>query len=174
MTVDGQPIVDLVVYTKNRAFRLPGSSKYDPYKKLPVPTLEFLDQCIISTTLPSNVNYVPSLKAKKASKASKASKRGVKRAASGKPKKKPTAIERTEEHKALVALLRAHGDLDTEVVWTGALYMGVTHPTAGRKCLVGGEHNESDNCCLFVDDKGDVLYHCQTTARNTLTSRVRV
>ena len=30
----------------------------------------------------------------------------------------------------------------------------------GRKCLVAGEHNESDNCFFNIANDGGVFYHC--------------
>jgi hypothetical protein len=37
----GEPLVDLKVYTKNRVFRVPGSSKLRGYRAVPLPTREF-------------------------------------------------------------------------------------------------------------------------------------
>ena len=36
-----RPIVDLKIYTKNRTFRVPGSSKWKDYHPLPLPSLQF-------------------------------------------------------------------------------------------------------------------------------------
>ena len=36
-----KPIIDLGIYTKNRNFRVPGSSKYHGFHRVPLPTQEF-------------------------------------------------------------------------------------------------------------------------------------
>ena len=36
-----RPIIDFSIYSKNQAFRVPGSSKYENYHPLPLPTLQF-------------------------------------------------------------------------------------------------------------------------------------
>ena len=57
-------------------------------------------------------------------------------------------------------LLKEKGDVHTEVFNTGDRYIGRTHCVHGRKCLVAGEHNESDNCFFNIANDGSVFYHC--------------
>ena len=37
-----RPIIDLTIYTRNRVFRIPGSSKWDDYHPRPLPSKQFL------------------------------------------------------------------------------------------------------------------------------------
>ena len=150
ISVDGKPVIDLSVYTKNRQYRLPGCSKFQDNQTLPLPSLDFFSQCIVSRPLPATVDYT----ATPYQKASRKRKAGV----HSQPVHASTAS--TEEHKAVVAVLRSKGDVHTEVVWDGIRYVGKTHPEHGRGCLVGGEHCDTNDCVLFVAQNGDVWYHC--------------
>ena len=52
------------------------------------------------------------------------------------------------------------GDTHTDVYMQDGRYLGRNHPQHGRKCLIAGEHNESDNCFFTIRAGGNVFYHC--------------
>ena len=65
MVDDGKPVLDMAVYTKNRQYRLPGSTKFQDNQKLPFPSLELFSQCIISQPLPATIDYAAAAPAAK-------------------------------------------------------------------------------------------------------------
>ena len=74
-----KPILDLGVYTKNRAFRLPGSSKFEDYTKLAFPKEELFMNTIISKPhILDCFYYVP-----KVDEVKKGVKKGIKQKRSG-------------------------------------------------------------------------------------------
>ena len=60
--------------------------------------------------------------------------------------------------KQIELMLRIHGDMDTRVILNGnGRFVGRNGP-AGRKCLIQGEHNKSDNCYFRIS--GRLVYYC--------------
>ena len=165
MSHDGKPILDMKVYTSNRFFRLPGSSKFKAYRELKIPDFEFFDSCIISRPLPANIDYVfveePTASMKR-------------KHTGGAPARVPLPVEKLAEYAKIKELLVAKGDPHTDVVWDGNRYVGVTSREHGRVCLVGDEKCESNNCVLFVRPNGDVYYHCHGASAHSYFKGVMI
>ena len=56
-------------------------------------------------------------------------------------------------------MLRINGDASTKVIIDAHGRVVGRNGVFGRKCIVGGEHNTSDNCWFRITD-GIVYYHC--------------
>ena len=167
----GKPIVDMDIYTKHRQFKLPGSSKAGSNRQLPLPTRDFLKKCRIIDRRGD-----PDFTAEDLGITSSVLRRfrGLQKPADGLPstlnlpqqKIRQFNTNQTERwglsHNDIVkyieTLLRRNGDNDTKVCFRNGRYCGRNGPS-GRKCLVAGEHNESDNCFFHISD-GEIHYVC--------------
>ena len=167
-------IVDLGIYTKNRMMRFPGSSKFgEPESASPFPGAKLWNLALQSD------NRVP-VTCTEATIRATAATLGVKLPRSktharGK-RKRPEAEAEHEPRgttnggvlvREITTWLRARGDAHTIIrahperqnYWVGA-----THPTHHRKCLLDETHVHKSNGC-FVARKGNKFYyHCFSTA----------
>lgn len=160
-----EPIVDMGIYTKSRAFRVPGSSKVKGYTALPLPTKEFFLKTRLCDRYNENVTFASTSKSEPQEKHTKSRKR------KSTPKgSNPEQIEQPEIQQIIdriTELLRTSGDQDTEVYWNGEYCCGRNYPERGRTCLVGGELIHNNNCFFKIDEVKNVTYHCFGTSGHT-------
>lgn len=150
-TSEGEPIIDFGVYTRNRAFRIPGSSKSDDYKEMKLPEKDFFMATVLSEPLPANFAWDDSEPAAKKRRQMELLKKLDRR--------ENAQCSSTAVLPLLKDLLKSLGDEKTELsIDSKGTVRGQT--CGERRCLVAGELNHHDNCVLFVRDNGDVWYHC--------------
>lgn len=160
MYQDGKSIIDTKVYTKNRQWRVPGSSKPTADTQRSLPTKSFFMETRQSDRRGVEVEFTPKRVLEMYPVLQREQQPGKKR------KRQTGNINQSNarhEHQDTVEkILRAKGDQHTQVYFnqnTG-LITGRTDPTHGRTCLVGHEHNVSDNCYFTMLKNGEVRYHC--------------
>ena len=105
-----KPIIDFGVYTKNRAFRLPGSTKFSEKQKLAFPSLDTFQNSIIS--YPRGVWAVHPFSATPIEVTRKRPRREIQDI---KVEQKSEIIDSDSKLTKLQSLLKAAGDLDTKL-----------------------------------------------------------
>jgi hypothetical protein len=160
MLCGGDPIIDLGVYSKNRALRMPGSSKYAEAGRRPLPVLpskEFAYSIRMGDHLgPPDVTSVEVT--------GLLARRIPQTVGRGRPRKRlrkrGVATPARGLEREIQDMLRAHGDEHTIVSFNGTRYRGDTDSEHGRKCLVGGEQKGKDNCFFTIGGACLVRCHC--------------
>ncbi len=172
---ENQFILDVGVYTKNRAFRILGSHKKNAQSKHDWPSLENMRLSVpcVSSTTPSEFPLITErmiadalvvFREKynietKAFKVKSAQSR-IKSAMKAIPASFPGAVTHIQK------LLNKHGATDTIVQEDGDHYRGVAGPEGARVCLISKQYGEhivhSSNCCRITvsPSTGSVTYMC--------------
>ena len=173
-SMEAKPIVDLGVYTKNRAFRVPGSIKWDKENKegknaLSLPSREFFLATRLSSYRNVNIHIEPQVAGQTANSTPQRRTRGQTQTGNSTRKKRTcdeTQTTQGGEDPTIAAeiqqLLETKGDSFTRVVFnpSSGYYAGKTHPQAGRECLVCQRKHDHENC-YFIIRHPDVYYRCQ-------------
>ena len=150
-------IVDMTVYTKHRQFRLLGSHKATSNQRVALPSFELFEKIsMVGKTCPPEGMLVTCAMMSIVPGQTEKLKEGVRQHI---PRELADKY-RDEVCSRIKELLRLKGDVHTDVYMQDARYVGKTDAQYGRKCLVAGEHNESDNCFFSIRENGQVYYHC--------------
>ena len=149
----GESIIDWGVYTKNRAFRLPGSSKEKNYRQLPFPERDFFLRCVIANsahTHPVTVFW------------EKNTQKNI-RAQNLEPQKTTTTTAASELVQAIVDAARA---LVPEMSFRNVVgrYINFNRDRPGRCLLCEREHENDNSVFVFLDEDGIPHLKCR---RNT-------
>lgn len=164
MWSDDKEIVDLGVYTRNRCFRVMGSSKSDNLE----PDLQIPDDLEPSRLVEFTEVHI--------------TKAMVMEKLMGPEKNRSVETVEEEdrdmwdqgEHGAMIeTILREKGDLHTRVKFDGTRYVGKTHPRNGRKCLISGEIHTTNDVYFGIKDNM-VYYHCFGSRSHERCAGIRI
>ena len=153
---EGKPIVDMNVYTRNRAFRFPGSTKYAERTTRPLPTRDFAHSIRMGDLRGSPDVSSADISGVLAQHGVSPTVRTVRRRGRS---RNGVAVPANGLEQEIQSMLRARGDQHTVVSFNGTRYRGDTDRDHGRVCLVGGELKRKENCFFTITD-GLVKYHC--------------
>ena len=156
------------IYRKHAQFCVPGSPKAENYRAIELPSREFLFKNRIvdrrgkpNYTLKDlgiKINQKVKFRRPTYNVVPISHKTGIKHM-----KMSYSRLNLGLSNDAIVALivrmLRNHGDSSTRVVVDSEGRFVGRNGVSGRKCLVAGEHNASDNCWFRISG-GVVHYHC--------------